>query len=142
MLLHDSSYFNRNTSLPPPHEVRQRSVRIYGEDVDTFRPPPVRFEDLGLLVKYGSEITIAEAQCLWYFNRFMKDQVPTPELFGWCVDDDQTFIYMQLVPGDTLEERWPSLNAGERTSICEQLRECVEAWRGLRQETEPYIVSM
>lgn len=103
----------------------------------SFRPPPVLFEKRGLIVKYGSAITIAEAQCLWYFNQYMKQLVPAPGLFGWCRDGHQTFIYTEVVRGDTLEERWPSLSEDERTAICEQLRRSVirlvSEWLGVAQ---------
>ncbi len=46
----------------------------------------VRFEDLNLVVKYGRENTIAEALCLWAIRRFLPDQVPVPEVHGWCED--------------------------------------------------------
>jgi hypothetical protein len=47
---------------------------------------------------------------------------------------------MELVRGDTLKSRWPSLTEEEKGTICTQLRGCVEAWRELRQEKEPYFV--
>ncbi|KAK3945943.1 hypothetical protein QBC46DRAFT_370384 [Diplogelasinospora grovesii] len=141
VVFHDSSFFKNNAGdLPSPEEVRQKDVEINGTNPRGDRPPPVRFEERGLVVKYGSYITVAEAQCLWYFNRHMKDEVPTPELFGWRRDGGETFIYMQLIRGDTLEEAWPSLSEEERRTICEQLRGYVEAWRELRQESEPYYI--
>lgn len=141
IVFRESSFFQKNgPDLPSPKEIREKDVRINSYRARSSRPPPIPFEELGLVVKYGSEITIAEAQCLWYFNRYMKDVVPTPELFGWCHDDGETFIYMELVNGDTLEDAWPSLSQEEKDIICGQLRTCVEAWRSLRQETEPYFV--
>ncbi len=110
LLLLNSSFFKKNAGkLPSPTEVRKVNA-IKGVLPKVSRPPPVTFQDQGLIVKYGSEITIAEAQCLWYFNIHMKDQVPTPELFGWLRDGGETFIYMELVLGETLEDAWPSLS--------------------------------
>ena len=141
VVFRDSSYFKNNSGeLPTPDVIRQKDIEINDTRTRTSRPYPIPFEERGLVVKYGSEVTIAEAQCLWYFNKHMKDEVPTPELFGWCRDGDETFIYMQLVQGSTLEEAWPSLNNEERVSICEELRRCVGAWRELRQESEPYYI--
>ena len=141
VVFRDSSYFKNSTGeLPTPEEVRRKDIEVNDIRARTERPPPIPFEDRGVVVKYGSEITIAEAQCLWYFNRHMRDEVPTPELFGWCRDGGETFIYMQLVEGDTLEQAWPSLSAEERAAICEQLRGCVKAWRELSQESEPYYI--
>lgn len=141
MVFRDSSYFKENAGdLPSPEEVRQKATEIHGTCSTSQRPPPIRFEDRQLIVKYGSAITVAEAQCLWYFNRHMKDRVPTPELFGWCCDKGETFIYMQLISGETLEQAWPWISEEEKNTICGQLRGYVEAWRELRQEQEPYCI--
>ncbi|KAI2616743.1 kinase-like domain-containing protein [Hypoxylon sp. NC1633] len=141
MTFPESAFFKSNrTSLPSPAEVREESLRVRGSITKSSRPPPVLFKEMGLIVKYGSEITIAEAQCLVFFNRYMKDQVPTPELLGWRRDGDETFIYMELVEGETMEDAWPTLDQQDQDAICEQLRTCVEAWRTLRQETEPYYI--
>lgn len=141
MVFKDSSFFQGNVGdLPSPEQVRQRDAELNGPYLPKSARPPIPFEDLGLMVKYGWNITVAEAQCLWYFNRHMRDEVPTPELFGWRSDGGQTFIYMQLVRGQTLEEAWPSLSEQQIKLICEQLRRCVTAWRRLRQESEPYFI--
>lgn len=91
MLLSDSSvvfkestYFSENgpnSSLPSPAIVRatQKARQLS-------RSMTVRFEDLNLVVKYGRENTIAEALCLWAIRRFLPDQVPVPEVHGWCED--------------------------------------------------------
>ena len=64
----ESTYFSENgpnSSLPSPaivratHKARHLSISM-----------TVRFEDLKLVVKYGREITIAEALCLWAIRRF------------------------------------------------------------------------
>lgn len=136
-----SSFFKSGgRDLPSPTEVREEGIRVNARLARSSRPPPVVLKEQGLLVKYGPEITIAEAQCLWFFNRHMRGKVPTPELFGWRRDGAETFIYMELVQGQTLEERWPSLDDEERKLICREMKECVKAWRGLRQETEPYYI--
>jgi hypothetical protein len=137
----DTKFFtNGNTALPSPEDVCRAGVKIDDARVSASRPRPVVFRDLGLLVKFGSEITIAEAQCLWFFNRHMKDKVPTPELFGWRTHGHQVFIYMELIQGDTLKERWAGLSAGDRDAILQELRACVNAWRRLGQEKEPYFI--
>lgn len=141
VMFRNTSFFQENSGgLPSPERVRQRDTEINGPFLRRSYRPPIPFEELGLIVKYGSRITKAEGQCLWYFNKYMKDEVPTPEVFGWCCDDGDTFIYMQLVRGQTLEEAWPSLSEEKRTSICGQLRGYVDAWRRLRQESEPYYI--
>ena len=125
----DSTYFLRNkqkSSLPLPAEVRARQLPgQYG---------PVRFESLNLLVKYGKEITIAEGQSLWALRRFLPSQVSVPEVYGWCEDNGEVFIYMELIKGITLENRWESLSKQEREAICSQLRSMLLALRNLQQD--------
>ena len=78
----DSSFFARHDSqLPTPEEVR----RAAGANFRIGRPPPVRFQSLNLLVKYGSAINIAEGQCLWAVSRYASG-VPVPEIYGWRPD--------------------------------------------------------
>lgn len=129
-------------SLPSPEEVRRRSASMDDTYTNTERPPPAIFPELKLLVKFGSSITIAEAQCLWFLNRHMKGRVPTPELYGWRTWSGQVFIYMELVRGMTLKEAWSELAQEDRHSILQELRVCVDAWRGLKQDQEPSFVGM
>jgi hypothetical protein len=104
------------------------------------RPPPVKFADRGLIVKYGTEITLAEGQCLIFVRKVLYPKVPVPEVYGWSSDKGQTFLYMELVHGLTLEERWGTLAEHERLSVCEQLRCMIDLWRGLKQDPlQPFI---
>ena len=113
----ESAYFSRNgpsSSLPSPAKVRANQPLGYqGKSL------PVRFEALKLLVKYGKEITIAEGQCLWAIRQLLPYQVPVPEVYGWCEEGGEVFIYMELVKGVTLENRWESLLKQERIQVCE-----------------------
>ncbi|KAI1334286.1 hypothetical protein F5Y15DRAFT_295413 [Xylariaceae sp. FL0016] len=138
---HDTSFFQKvGAKFPSPQEIREKGAELYDDRARGTRPPPVPYEELGLAIKYGSEITIAEAQCLWFFSRHMKTEVPTPELFAWCHDGGETFIFMELVEGETLADAWSSLSPEDLDTICGQLRTSVEAWRSLLQEKEPYYV--
>ncbi|KAG7150347.1 hypothetical protein HYQ46_000714 [Verticillium longisporum] len=70
-------------------------------------------------------------------------QVPIPDVFAWTEDEGQGFIYMSLIEGDTLEQRWIDLNEIERQAICAELKPMVKAWRGLKQDgQEPYVGSI
>lgn len=102
--------------------------------------PPVRISSLGLLVKYGVEVTVAEAETQRMLFEKLQGQVPVPEIFGWAEDGDEIFIYMALIHGDTLQDRWSSMNPDERTAICNELAFMVKAWRVLKQDRDaPYI---
>lgn len=65
-------------------------------------------------------------------HRQLKDIVPVPEVLGWAEDGDQVFIYMSLIEGETLEQRWGVLNEEEREAICTELNGMVKAWSSLK----------
>lgn len=44
----------------------------------------------------------------------LKGVVPVPEVLGWTEAEEQIFIYMALVEGETLERKWGGLSEGER----------------------------
>lgn len=105
------------------YHVRQRCLLQDPTSKDyNFGFPPVYYEEQGLVFKFGKplEVTVAEGQCLSAPRRALP-AVPVPEVYGWTHDDSQTFIYMELVPGKTLERRWSHLNPAGRVDVCKQL---------------------
>jgi hypothetical protein len=128
--LHDSTYFSngKKQKLPSPTEIRLLAEYQYRSS-----PPPIRYPQFNLLVKYGLEITPAEGQCLWAVRHFLPNTVPVPEIYGWHKDGDECFIYMELKHGQTLEQRWPVLNERERIGICKQLHDMVASLHMLQQ---------
>ncbi|KAL9127267.1 MAG: hypothetical protein Q9217_003826 [Psora testacea] len=143
IVFEDSSFFKRtNANLPAPALVRLHAAQRKDlSRTSLSRPPPVYYHGLNLLVKYGSEITLAEGQCLWFIRRYLSRDVPVPEIYGWHKDGDETFLYMELIEGDTLEHRWDSLLEKEKIAICAQLRRITSAWRELRQDSLPEFVA-
>ena len=132
----DSSFFSRNGTgarLPPPADVRAKSAAQDPTRVNSPRPRPVRYDNLGLIVKFGRapDVTVGEGQCLWAM-RCVLPQVPVPEIYGWTHDGDEVFLFMELVHGATLEQRWECLDRAERIGVCEQLRLLVLELRKLR----------
>ncbi|CAO2649188.1 Nn.00g101370.m01.CDS01 [Neocucurbitaria sp. VM-36] len=138
VVFHGSSFFTKTNaplSLPSPAEVREIASQSTDPNARLrTRPPPVCFSNIGLLVKYGTEVTIAEGQCLLFIHHALPKSVPVPEVYGWCKDDNQVFIYMELVEGITLEKSWDSMAEKDRMSVCQQLRHMVDAWRNLEQD--------
>ncbi|KAH7011273.1 kinase-like domain-containing protein [Ilyonectria destructans] len=133
-----SSFFSRNgpdTALPSPSEVLAKSATEDPYFKEHINHPPVLFEPLGLVVKFGKDpkVTIAEGQCLWSLHQLLP-QVLVPEIYGWRQDGDNTFLYMELVQGVTLENQWDSLNRTERGGVCENLRDILTELRQLRQD--------
>ncbi|KAH6618833.1 hypothetical protein C7974DRAFT_400979 [Boeremia exigua] len=133
-----SSFFkkpNAPLSLPTPTEVREVASRSENPRAKLItRPPPVAFPGIGLLVKYGTEVTLAEGQCLLFIRNTLSRVVPVPEVYGWCKDGNQVFIYMELVDGITLEKSWDTMIEGEKTSVCQQLHDMVDALGSIKQD--------
>lgn len=98
----ESSFFrphDPHKHLPTPQEVRALSAG------PSAQPDPVKFEELGLIVKFGPRVTVGEALCPWAIRRVLEDSAPVPEVYGWRIDGIEVFIYMELIQGDTLKER-------------------------------------
>lgn len=141
----ESSFFKerRASALPTPVEIRainKDSGNLYATNFN--RPPPVKIPPLGLVVKYGADVTVIEAQTQMKIREQLQGQVPTPEIFGWSEDGGQVFIYMSLVEGETLEERWSGMNEAERQAVCEELRHFVKIWRALTQDQQDCYIGM
>lgn len=137
----ESSFFKDNAPdqcLPTPSEVRTLS----GPGQFRPQPVPVRFEHLNLIVKFGRYVTIAEAQCLWVIKRVLGDEVPVPEVYGWRVDGRDVFIYMQLVQGETLKDRWDSLGVADKTTVCDDLRRIMRSLRDIEQDPNDVFIGM
>ncbi|OQD71271.1 hypothetical protein PENPOL_c001G03919 [Penicillium polonicum] len=139
----DCSFFreHRASTLPTPAEVRainEESGNIRGTSFN--RPPPVEFPSLGLIIKYGADTTVTEAETQNMVYNQLKGKVPVPEVFGWTEDGGQVFIYMSLIAGEPLEERWGALNDNEREAICKELNGMVKAWRSFEQPDQVLYV--
>jgi hypothetical protein len=132
MEFRDSTWFKTHgltRSLPTPDQVRAR-----GADPTHFRPI-TRFEELDLFVKYGRDITVSEALCLRAVKQlFPNDRVPVPEVYGWIVDGQDVFLYMQLVRGPTLQDRWGSMSYDDKQSVCSHLRLVLQTLRTTKQD--------
>lgn len=120
---------NLSISLPSPNEVRARGS-LNGVDITySDRPDPVLFPELRLIVKWGDDVTIAEGRCFWFIDRHLRQSVPVPQVLGWSQVGDQTFLYLELIEGDTLASRWDDLRDSEKATICTQLRDMISSWR-------------
>jgi hypothetical protein len=137
----DTAWFTthgRTRQFPTPEELRS-----------LFKPHqlprPVKFEDLGLIVKFGSHISTTEAINLWAIRRVFQDAVPVPEVYGWRVleqegETREVFIYMQLVQGPTLAQQWPKMSTTEKANICSDLRAKILYLRSLRDNEPQQII--
>lgn len=138
-----SSFFmeKRAFALPVPSEVRAINRKSGNTHAENFsRPPPVRIPSLGLLVKYGGDVTVLEARTQMTIRDKLLGQVPKPEVFGWAVGGGQCFIYMQLVEGVTLQDLRYSIDKEDRRAICTELSLMVDCWRSLPQDDHEHYI--
>ncbi|KAF2134432.1 phosphotransferase enzyme family protein [Dothidotthia symphoricarpi CBS 119687] len=137
----DSSWFQKQSptrALPSPEYVR--SFSIPGQ-----RLRPVVFEDLALIVKHGPNVSTSEAISLWAMRKVFHDQVPVPEVYGWRVVGGEgkipeVFIYMQLIHGPTLEQRWDSMSHDDKQMVCVDLDNIVSQFRKLKQNGSEQVI--
>lgn len=87
---------------------------------------------MNLIVKYGLTIRKTEGQCLWAIHHLCPN-VPVPEVYGWCQDEGETFIYMQKMEASTLEQEWSGVDVETKYEICTQLRCILDELRQLQQ---------
>lgn len=127
--------------LPTPNEVRAQAA--LQQPAQNWPPDPVIFSDLNLLVKYGGLASEHEYHCLQMIRTHFGDEVPVPEVYGCYRDGDEVFIYMELIHGRTLEQRWDQLSENDRMDLCSQLRSMVAALREVKQASgEEFIGSI
>lgn len=133
----DSTFFKTpGQRLPTPAQVRALSTDICTSP----QPKPIIFRNPNIFVKFGRYVTVAEAQCLWMVRRAFQGTVPVPELFGWRVDDEgYVFIYMQLIEGHTLLDRWDDLHSTDKEMMRNQLYDIIKSLRQLSQKSGRYI---
>ena len=141
-----SSFFRRQSQLPSPQTVRlqARAQHLAGINWDKRKTfslagpnvhcPPVLFESMGLFVKWGSDVRIAEGQSLYAVRHCLKSVVPVPEIYGWRTDGDEIFLYMEAISGRTLEQAWDKIGINDRLSVCRQLRTIFNNLRRLKQD--------
>lgn len=72
------------------------------------------FSDLNLLVKYGGLTSEHEYRYLQMIRPHLGNKVPVPKVHGCYQDDDEGFIYMELIRGRMLEQRWDHLSENDR----------------------------
>ena len=133
IVFRNSAFFAQKkapASLPSPSVVRVAASRLPADSTrPVLGPYAVPFESTNLLVKYGRTVTTSEGKCLWAIRSQMGDSCPVPEVYGWCHDGDEVFIYMELIRGDTLSSRWNDLSQQEKEGIAAQLKKIVRALR-------------
>ncbi len=143
----DSSFFRSQNGtdtcrkLPSPQAVLEAAGTPWGDK------GVWRFQELGVLVKFGgpSELRLEEALTLRVINRMLPaNQVPAPEVFGWKSTHNpgrqSNFIYMGLLPGQTLRAAWDTLSHEDKASVSHQLAAIVKCLRSVEQGPADQVI--
>lgn len=137
----DSSFFQSNESPRPQLPTPTSIIEEYGDGGARV----VRIESMNIAVKIDhiSHLRLEEAQTMRAMRHiFPNGEVPVPEVFGWRRHHDQNFIYMSLVHGETLRERFSSLTEDEKELIRSELRRIIASLRLSTQECPNQIGSL
>lgn len=136
-----SSFFSRHPALPSPADVRAFASSPEGiaqRAAHCRMHFTIMFPHLGLLVKWGRHITIAEGQCMWACRHLLSGIIPVPEIYGWVTDKDhgdtEVFIYMEVIKGVMLENRWPVMSISNKTVSFEKWLYSVRRLEGVVDE--------
>ncbi|KAI0471034.1 kinase-like protein [Xylariaceae sp. FL0804] len=103
---------------------------------DSFNPFPdkggnqLRLVEDGVLVKYGSHVSLAEAEAM----RFISDNtsVKCPRVIGAYLLNGTGYIIMSFEPGKMLPEFWESATEGEKETVIEKLQGYVNEMRSIK----------
>lgn len=111
-----------------PHLAATKRVRI----ISNLRAMVVSVQDQ-VIVKYGYNVRQAEADAMQFVSSHTS--MPVPKLHGTFTNEDgRTFIVMQFVRGETLENIWPSLSENEKNKLALEMRAHVDDMRKLKGE--------
>ena len=105
----------------------------------------MKFTELGLIVKFGPKVSTSEAISLWFVRKAFHGQIPVPEVYGWRTLtrenlSPQVFIYMHLIPGPTLEQRWDSMTWDDKQSVYNDLQVIVSQYRKAKQDESEKMI--
>jgi hypothetical protein len=136
----DSTWFKTfglTRSLPSLDEVKARS------------PPPTvqnrplaMFDELDLVVKFGDCVNVSEALALRAVRETFARRVPVPEVYGWKREGRKVYLYMELIRGPTLLERWGHMSSADKHSVCDHLRAILQALRETEQDPSRRFIGM
>ncbi|OBZ65663.1 hypothetical protein A0H81_14363 [Grifola frondosa] len=82
-----------------------------------------------IVVKLGPNIAQDEPSLLDYVS--CHTSIPVPRALGLVTIGPTSYMFSTLVPGETLEKRWPDLMKDQKTSVCYQLNDMMSQLRRL-----------
>ena len=120
---------SQSKDLPTPEEVDRSTDVIYD-----FVPGGRRVVGLdnNIIVKYGANIDLKEAESISFVSR--NTNIPVPNVLGTYTHDSKNYIFMSRVTGIPLSECLYSLSSTEYDTIAVDMKGYIDQLRGLRIE--------
>ncbi|GAA5834731.1 hypothetical protein JCM11251_003647 [Rhodosporidiobolus azoricus] len=118
--------------LPTPEEVSQHGTLLHRADQSSLDKSiwEIKWNGLEIVFKCGKDVKIEEGK--WTeMVREMTD-LPIPRVYGTCLFGDETLIYLEKMPGQTLHNAFPFLSSSARSAIVEQLKAHMKTLHGLQ----------
>ena len=113
------------SSLPTPKDIAEaltigsegfgRTVAAVGNDY---------------IVKHGSHVTRNEGSVLLFLEK--HSNIPVPRLYAMYEADEETFLVMSRMEGQSLDSVWSSLGAEQKKSVAVQLKAVIDSMRQLQ----------
>lgn len=94
------------------------------------------------VAKYGFSVRQSEGETLLFLEANSCKYAPRLHAMYANQADDGLCLIMDFIPGDNLDELWPSLEEVEKRAICKSLRTCFEDLRSFLQEGRAYFGSV
>ncbi|KAJ5961226.1 kinase-like domain-containing protein [Penicillium vulpinum] len=89
--------------------------------------PRVVFADSDMVVKFGPDVYLAEAEALHLAST--RTTIATPRLLSAYILDDVGYIVMSYEAGEPLKRYWDRVSSAEQDRVLEQLRDYVNQMR-------------
>ena len=90
------------------------------------------FRASGRVIKFGLDLDIHEAKAMSFITK-SAPSVPVPEVFrAETFENGTTIIEMENIPGETLQELWPTLSEEGKKSYAQQMNAILEQLRSLQ----------
>lgn len=135
----DSSFFKHHmlSDLPTTDQIYAAALPGYARFVSIF--PSLSLAVKRVRATSRHRASAAGGQTLWALRQFLPE-VLVPEVYGWRRDGDELFLFMELIMGECLHDRWKDLTEQEKTQICAELGTMVRALRRLKRPPEEEFI--
>jgi len=117
---------------PPPYVLEHKDVLQAFIPFNKRECRHIRQIDEDTLVKFGSNITLAEAEAMRFISTHTS--IKTPKVIGAYILEDNGYIIMSYERGKLLPQFWEDSTTEEKEKVIEQLRRYMSEMRAIKGE--------